>query len=100
MIALKILGAGIEQVLIRKWAPFKAAFEFRPQQGDGDGGGAPLEEDRHLVVEAGTGVEQVAHLSRSAILCARTAKKRSFHTINLQEQLLHKGIPILKKFAS
>ena len=59
-----------------------------------------LEEERHLVVEAGTGVgKSIAYLV-PAILFAIEQKKKaiiSTHTINLQEQLLHKDIPILKK---
>ena len=58
-----------------------------------------LEEERHLVVEAGTGVgKSIAYLA-PAILYALQEKKKaivSTHTINLQEQLLHKDIPILK----
>ena len=59
-----------------------------------------LEEERHLVVEAGTGVgKSIAYLV-PAILFALEQKKKaiiSTHTINLQEQLLHKDIPIVKK---
>ena len=59
-----------------------------------------LEEERHLVVEAGTGVgKSIAYLV-PAILFALEQKKKaiiSTHTINLQEQLLDKDIPILKK---
>src|SRR5437868_11985454 len=59
-----------------------------------------LEEERHLVVEAGTGVgKSIAYLAPS-ILYALAQKKKaivSTHTINLQEQLLNKDIPILKK---
>src|SRR5450755_61400 len=59
-----------------------------------------LEEERHLVVEAGTGVgKSIAYLA-PAILFAIGEKKKaviSTHTINLQEQLLYKDIPILKK---
>ncbi len=59
-----------------------------------------LEEETHLVVEAGTGVgKSIAYLV-PAILYALAEKKKaviSTHTINLQEQLLYKDIPILKK---
>ncbi|HEV3409347.1 MAG TPA: helicase C-terminal domain-containing protein, partial [Chthoniobacterales bacterium] len=51
-------------------------------------------------VEAGTGVgKSIAYLV-PAILFAREQKKKavvSTHTINLQEQLLHKDIPILQR---
>lgn len=59
-----------------------------------------LQEERHLVVEAGTGVgKSIAYLA-PAILYAIAHKKKaiiSTHTINLQEQLLNKDIPILRK---
>src|SRR4029434_2253387 len=59
-----------------------------------------LEEERHLVVEAGTGVGKSLAYLTPAILFALEHHKRaivSTHTINLQEQLLYKDIPILKK---
>jgi ATP-dependent DNA helicase DinG len=76
-------------------------FEYRPQQQDMAVAVArALEEERHLVVEAGTGVgKSIAYLA-PAILYAIAEKKKaviSTHTINLQEQLLYKDIPILKK---
>src|SRR5213082_338669 len=76
-------------------------FEFRPQQQEMAVAVArALEEERHLVVEAGTGVgKSIAYLA-PAILHALEQKKKaivSTHTINLQEQLLNKDIPILKK---
>ncbi|MDQ2919861.1 MAG: DEAD/DEAH box helicase, partial [Verrucomicrobiota bacterium] len=76
-------------------------FEFRPQQQEMSIAVArALEEERHLVVEAGTGVgKSIAYLI-PAILCALEQKKKaviSTHTINLQEQLLDKAVPILKK---
>src|SRR3954463_4435371 len=76
-------------------------FEFRPEQQEMAVAVAQaLEEERHLVVEAGTGVgKSLAYLVPS-ILYAREKNKKaiiSTQTINLQEQLLHKDIPILKK---
>src|SRR5437588_9033662 len=59
-----------------------------------------LEEERHLVVEAGTGVgKSIAYLAPSILYAIARKKKAiiSTHTINLQEQLLHKDIPILQK---
>src|SRR2546428_2365118 len=59
-----------------------------------------LEEDRHLVVEAGTGVgKSLAYLVPAILFALEQHKKAiiSTHTINLQEQLIHKDIPILKK---
>jgi ATP-dependent DNA helicase DinG len=76
-------------------------FEFRPQQQEMAVAVArALDEDRHLVVEAGTGVGKSLAYLTPAILFALEQKKKaiiSTHTINLQEQLLHKDIPILKK---
>src|SRR5437763_2411126 len=76
-------------------------FEFRPQQQEMAVAVArALEEDRHLVVEAGTGVGKSLAYLAPAILSTLEQHKKAIsttHTINLQEQLLHKDIPILKK---
>src|ERR671934_796487 len=76
-------------------------FEFRPQQQEMAATIAQaLEEDRHLVVEAGTGVgKSLAYLVPAILFALERHKKAivSTHTINLQEQLLHKDIPILTK---
>jgi ATP-dependent DNA helicase DinG len=76
-------------------------FEFRPQQQEMAAAVAKaLEEERHLVVEAGTGVGKSLAYLAPAILFARAQHKKaivSTHTINLQEQLLYKDIPILKR---
>jgi ATP-dependent DNA helicase DinG len=76
-------------------------FEFRPQQQEMAAAVArALEEERHLVVEAGTGVGKSLAYLAPAILFAREHQKKaivSTHTINLQEQLIYKDVPILKK---
>src|SRR5256714_15296586 len=76
-------------------------FEFRPQQQEMAAAVArALEEERPLVVEAGTGIGKSLPYLVPAILFALEQKKKAIvspHTINLQEQLLHKDIPILKK---
>src|SRR5947208_6279269 len=76
-------------------------FEFRPQQQEMAARVAQaLEEEQHLVVEAGTGVgKSLGYLVPSVLFALEQHKKAivSTHTINLQEQLLHKDIPILKK---
>jgi ATP-dependent DNA helicase DinG len=76
-------------------------FEFRPQQQEMAAAVAiTLEEERHLVVEAGTGVgKSLAYLTPAILWAIEQHKKAivSTHTINLQEQLLYKDIPILKK---
>src|SRR5438874_8253644 len=76
-------------------------FEFRPQQQEMAAAVArALEEERHLVVEAGTGVgKSLAYLAPAILFALEQHKKAivSTHTINLQEQLLYKDIPILKQ---
>jgi len=76
-------------------------FEFRPQQQEmAERVAQALEEERHLVVEAGTGVgKSLAYLVPAILFALEQHKKAivSTHTINLQEQLLYKDIPILKK---
>src|SRR6195256_1445705 len=76
-------------------------FEFRPQQQEmATAVAQALEEERHLVVEAGTGIgKSLAYLTPAILLAIEQHKKAivSTHTINLQEQLLYKDIPILKK---
>ena len=76
-------------------------FERRPQQQQMAVAVArALEEERHLVVEAGTGVGKSLAYLVPAVRFALEQKKKaiiSTHTINLQEQLLYKDIPILQK---
>jgi len=76
-------------------------FEYRPQQQEMAVAVArALEQERHLVVEAGTGVgKSIAYLAPAILFAVRERKKAviSTHTINLQEQLLYKDIPILRK---
>jgi ATP-dependent DNA helicase DinG len=76
-------------------------FEYRPeQQAMAVAVARALQEERHLVVEAGTGVgKSIAYLAPSILFAIAQKKKAviSTHTINLQEQLLYKDIPILKK---
>lgn len=76
-------------------------FEYRPEQQEMAVAVArALEAERHLVVEAGTGVgKSIAYLAPSILFAIAQKKKAiiSTHTINLQEQLLNKDIPILRK---
>ena len=76
-------------------------FELRPQQQQMAGAIArALEDEEHLVTEAGTGVgKSLAYLVPGILFAIEQHKKAiiSTHTINLQEQLLYKDIPILKK---
>ncbi len=75
-------------------------FEFRPQQQRmAEAVARALEERRHLAVEAGTGVGKSLGYLVPAILYAKARKKRaviSTHTINLQEQLIQKDLPLLE----
>src|SRR6478752_6780292 len=75
-------------------------FERRPQQQQMAVAVArALEEERHLVVEAGTGVGKSLAYLVPAVLFALEHKRKaiiSTHTINLQEQLLQKDIPIVR----
>ena len=59
-----------------------------------------LENQEHLAVEAGTGVGKSLAYLVPAILFAVAQKKKaviSTHTINLQEQLTQKDLPMLEK---
>src|SRR5947208_573475 len=107
MIALKdTLGSDFVERVRSVFAPdgllAKARnFEYRPeQQAMAAGIAQALEEERHLVVEAGTGVGKSLAYLVPAVLFALEQKKKaiiSTHTINLQEQLLGKDVPIVKK---
>src|SRR5437762_2231908 len=75
-------------------------FEFRPQQQQMAVAVArALELGGHLAVEAGTGVGKSLAYLVPAILFAVARKKKavvSTHTINLQEQLTQKDLPMLE----
>jgi ATP-dependent DNA helicase DinG len=74
-------------------------FEFRPQQQEMAVAVArALQNGEHLAVEAGTGVGKSLAYLIPAILFALAQKKKavvSTHTINLQEQLTEKDLPML-----
>lgn len=74
-------------------------FEFRPQQQQMAVAVArALQGREHLAVEAGTGVGKSLAYLIPAILFAVAEKKKaiiSTHTINLQEQLTEKDLPML-----
>lgn len=76
-------------------------FEFRPQQQQMAAAVArALEGREHLAVEAGTGVGKSLAYLVPAILYAVANKKKaiiSTHTINLQEQLTEKDLPLLER---
>jgi ATP-dependent DNA helicase DinG len=74
-------------------------FEYRPQQQQMAVAVArALEEGGNLIVEAGTGVGKSLAYLIPAILFAVARRKKaiiSTHTINLQEQLIQKDLPML-----
>jgi ATP-dependent DNA helicase DinG len=76
-------------------------FEYRPQQQEMAVAVArALTNGEHLLVEAGTGVGKSFAYLVPAILFALARKKKavvSTHTINLQEQLTEKDLPLLKQ---
>jgi len=76
-------------------------FEYRPQQQHmAQLVAGALEKNRALVVEAATGVgKSLAYLLPAATFALEQKRKAIIctHTINLQEQLIHKDIPIVKK---
>jgi len=74
-------------------------FEYRPQQQEMAVAVAhALQHREHLAVEAGTGVgKSLAYLIPSILFAVSQKKKAvvSTHTINLQEQLTQKDLPML-----
>ena len=76
-------------------------FEYRPQQQNMAVAVAQaLQRNEHLVVEAGTGVgKSLAYLIPSILFAVAARKKAvvSTHTINLQEQLIEKDLPMLAR---
>ncbi|HZJ17059.1 MAG TPA: helicase C-terminal domain-containing protein [Chthoniobacteraceae bacterium] len=76
-------------------------FEYRREQQDMAVVVAKaLTEERPLVIEAGTGVGKSLAYLIPAVLCAHDQKKKaivSTYTINLQEQLIFKDLPIVQK---
>jgi len=76
-------------------------FEFREaQQRMAVEVGQALEKKRPVIIEAGTGVgKSLAYLIPSVLCAVRERRKAviSTHTINLQEQLIAKDIPIVQK---
>ena len=81
------------------WGDFE--YEARPQQVDMARAVAEaLEANRHLIVEAGTGVgKSLAYLVPLILHAKRTGTRAlvSTHTISLQEQLVGKDLPLLER---
>ncbi len=100
--ALSGLGEEMERAFSRKGVLAKSPdFEYRPQQQElAVAVAVALEADAALVAEAGTGVgKSLAYLLPAARFALETGRKAvvSTHTINLQEQLVRKDIPIVRK---
>ncbi len=96
------LVAEVEQIFSPSGLLSRARnFEFRPQQQQMAVAVArALVEGEHLAVEAGTGVGKSLAYLIPAILFATARKKKaivSTHTINLQEQLTEKDLPMLQQ---
>ena len=76
-------------------------FEFRPQQQQMAVAVAEaLTKGEHLIVEAGTGVgKSLAYLVPAILFAIDRGRKAiiSTHTINLQEQLTEKDLPLLER---
>ena len=76
-------------------------FEYRPEQQEMAVAVArQLQAGEHLTVEAGTGVgKSLAYLVPAILFAAANQKKAiiSTNTINLQEQLVEKDLPMLKQ---
>jgi ATP-dependent DNA helicase DinG len=89
------------EALFSHEGPFARAknFEFRPQQQNMASAVArALHRGQHLMAEAGTGVgKSFAYLVPSILFAVRNRKKAVIctHTINLQEQLFEKDLPLL-----
>src|SRR6266704_4171078 len=76
-------------------------FEYRPeQQAMAVAVARALQNQQHLAVEAGTGVgKSLAYLVPAIFFAVTRSKKAviSTHTINLQEQLTEKDLPMLER---
>jgi ATP-dependent DNA helicase DinG len=74
-------------------------FEFRPQQQEMAGAVAHAINSRgHLIIEAPTGIgKTLAYLGPAVLIAQRDQRKAivSTHTKNLQDQIIHKDIPLL-----
>ncbi len=82
------------------FARYFSAFEHRPEQVEMLKAVArAISEERHLLVEAGTGTgKSLAYLVPAALFAVQNQKRVviSTNTINLQEQLIEKDIPDIK----
>lgn len=83
------------------WMARSREFEYRPEQQTMAAEVArALEWKKPVVIEAGTGVgKSLAYLIPSVLYALRNKRKAviSTHTINLQEQLMSKDLPLVRK---
>src|SRR6185369_17088393 len=96
------LVAQVEEIFSEKGILSRSPnFEYRPQQQQMAVAVArALQNKEHLAVEAGTGVgKSLAYLIPAILFAVANRKKAviSTHTINLQEQLTEKDLPMLEK---
>ena len=96
------LGEAVRHAFSPKGSLAKSKdFEYRPQQQElAVAVAEALVNAAPLVAEAGTGVgKSLAYLVPAARFALETGRKGviSTHTINLQEQLVRKDIPIVRK---
>ncbi len=94
------LAAQVEEIFSNTGVFSKAKnFEYRPeQQAMAVAVARALTDREHLLVEAGTGVGKSFAYLVPAILFAKAQSKKAVictHTINLQEQLTEKDLPVL-----
>lgn len=77
------------------------SYEHRPQQIEmAQAVGKALNKGHHLIVEAGTGTgKSIGYLLPAILYSMKTGERVviSTNTINLQDQLFHKDIPVLEK---
>ncbi|MDE1171406.1 MAG: helicase C-terminal domain-containing protein [Verrucomicrobium sp.] len=100
--SISTLAGRVEEFFSERGPLAKAKnFEARPQQQQMAAAVArALDERTHLVVEAGTGTgKSLAYLIPSILHGIEQGRQAilSTHTINLQEQLFHKDIPLVQK---
>jgi DNA polymerase-3 subunit epsilon/ATP-dependent DNA helicase DinG len=96
-----IAESDVVATLVSACANDGAGYEPRPQQVEmTEAVVQALEGEYHLLVEAGTGIgKSIAYLLPAAVRALRTGERVviSTNTINLQEQLVQKDIPAVRR---
>ncbi len=101
-------GKSIISRLLARGGPVERAlgsdFELRPQQQQmAEAVALAMQQKAHLLAEAGTGTgKSFAYLLPAALRCVIYGETIviATHTISLQEQLVHKDIPIIERVIS